>query len=170
MVFFDDVTDTNSPSSQYCIDHVRPFSELQADLDAGTVARYNFITPDLCHDMHGSVGVGTLGFTFNCLPLVSNLVQRGDDWLASVVPRIMASEAYQDGGALFITWDESEGGDQPIGMIVLSPHAKGHGYVNQEHYTHSSTLRTVQEIFGVGPYLRDAKNATNLSDLFRSYP
>jgi len=38
------------------------------------------------------------------------------------------------------------------------------------HYTHSSTLRTVQEIFGVTPMLRDAANATDLRDLFVSFP
>lgn len=170
MVFFDDVTDGNSPSSANCIEHVRPFGELAGDLDANTVARYNFITPNLCDDMHGSVGAGSLGFTFDCLPPFADLVQRGDDWLSRVVPQIMASQAYQDGGAIFITWDESEGGDFPIGMIVLSPLAKGGGYANDVHYTHSSTLRTLQEIFGVGPFLRDAANATSLSDLFQTYP
>src|SRR6266700_3702591 len=51
-------------------------------------------------------------------------------------------------------------------MMVISPLAKGNGYFNSIHYTHSSTLRTFQNIFGVGPYLGDAANATDLSDLF----
>jgi hypothetical protein len=50
--------------------------------------------------------------------------------------------------------------------MVLSPLAKGHGYSNAVHYTHSSMLRTMQDIFGVRPYLGDAANAVNLSDLF----
>jgi phosphatidylinositol-3-phosphatase len=32
--------------------------------------------------------------------------------------------------------------------------------------THSSDLRTMQEIFRVGPFIRDAANANDLSDLF----
>jgi len=32
------------------------------------------------------------------------------------------------------------------------------------------TLRTVEEIFGVTPMLRDAANATDLSDLFVRFP
>jgi hypothetical protein len=33
------------------------------------------------------------------------------------VPKILNSQAYQNGGVLFITWDEGEGGsDGPIGM------------------------------------------------------
>ena len=47
--------------------------------------------------------------------------------------------------------------------------AKGNDYSNTIDYTHSSTLRTLQEIFGVdGPFLGDAANATDLSDLFRA--
>ncbi len=43
-------------------------------------------------------------------------------------------------------------------------------YSNSIRYTHSSTLRTIQEIFGVTPLLRDAAEATSLSDLFSTYP
>ncbi|HET7872196.1 MAG TPA: hypothetical protein VFL42_06770, partial [Terriglobales bacterium] len=84
-------------------------------------------------------------------------------------PKIMVSSAFQNNGALFITWDEAENGDGPIGMIVLSPLARGGGYFNNIHYTHSSTLRTLQDIFGVTPLLRDAANAADLSDLFTPY-
>jgi len=38
-VYFDDVTDNRSPSSAYCISHVRPYSELANDLANNTVAR-----------------------------------------------------------------------------------------------------------------------------------
>jgi hypothetical protein len=158
MVFFDDVTDHNDPDSQKCIAHVRPYSELAGDLAGGNVPNYVFITPDLCHDMHDK-----------CSPL-NNKVKQGDKWLSTEVPKILASDAYQQGGALFITWDEGSSNDGPIGMIVLSPLAKGGGYHNSIHYTHSSMLRTVQEIFGVGPLLGGAAKAKNLGDLFVSFP
>jgi hypothetical protein len=67
-------------------------------------------------------------------------------------------------------WDEAAKGDGPIGMIVLSPFAKGNGYQNSIHYTHGSTLRTMQEIFGVIPLLGDAANEADLSDLFLLFP
>ena len=154
-VYFDDVTGTNNTHWAYGIAHVRPYSELAADLASNTVARYNFITPNLCDDMHDS-----------CAPL-NNSVMQGDNWLASEVPNILGSSAYRNNGALFITWDESSGSDTRVGMIVLSPLARGGGYTNTIYYSHSSTLRTFQEIFGVGPFLRDAANATDLSDLFQ---
>jgi hypothetical protein len=158
-VFFQDVTNNNSASSAYCISHERPYSELSTDLTNNTVARYNFITPNLCDDMHNSTGCAT-----------KDRIKNGDTWLSNQLPTILRSSAYQNGGAVFITWDEASSGDGPIGMIVLSPDAKGNGYNNAIHYTHSSTVRTMEEIFGVSPFLRDAQNATDLSDLFRTFP
>ena len=157
-VFFDDVSghDTGSPS--YCIDHVRPYSELADDLIADRIARYNFITPDICHDMHQSC-TGT-----------TDPITDGDTWLSTLVPAIIASPAWARGVALFIVWDESSVGDGPIGMIVLSRFAKGGGYANMVHYTHSSTLRTIEEIFGVAPLLGDVATATDLEDLFAVFP
>ena len=125
---------------------------------ANTLARYNFITPDTCNDMHDLIGCATL-----------NAVQNGDDWLQQALPPILASDAYQNGGIIFITWDEGAGSDGPIGMIALSKDAKV-GYSNDIPYTHSSLLRTLQEIFGVTPLLGDAANATDLSDLFTVFP
>jgi hypothetical protein len=156
-VYFDDVTDTNTSTSANCIAHVRPFTELATDLTNNTVARYNFITPNVCNDMHDSTGCAT-----------NDSIRNGDTWLSQSVPTILNSAAYRNNGALFITWDEGEGGsDGPIGMIVLSPLAKV-GYANTLAYTHSSTLRTFEEIFGVTPLLGDAAHATDLSDLFQS--
>lgn len=167
MVFFDDVTDNRNPSSANCIAHVRPYTELLTDLTSGAFAQYNFVTPNLCNDMHGET-IGT-----SCPSITTDLVKRGDDWLANLVPKIMATSAYKDGGAIIITWDEGEGllstSDGPIGMIVVSPFAKK-GYSNTIKYTHSSLLRTLQDIFSITPYIRDAGKAGNLADLFTTFP
>src|SRR2546426_4584584 len=151
--YFTDVTNTAR-----CTQHVRPYSEFLTDLVNNNVPRYNFIVPDLCHDMHENIDCSS-----------SNRVQFGDTWLSTEVPKILASPAYLNNGALFITWDEGASGDGPIGMIVLSPKGK-RGYSNSISDTHSSTLRTMQEIFGGNPMIRDAANATDLRDLFVSFP
>ena len=78
-VYFDDVTGTNNPNWAYGIAHIRPYSELAADLTNGTVARYNFITPNLCNDMHDS-----------CPPLYNPLLQ-GDTWLAAQADQIVGT-------------------------------------------------------------------------------
>jgi len=157
-VFFDDVTNRRNPDSAYCIEHIRPFEELSKDLASNSVARYNFITPNVCNDMHDS-----------CSPL-RNKVAQGDTWLARYLPDILNSQAYRDGGVVFITWDEAERADGPIGMIVLSPLAKGNGYSNSIHYDHGALLRTLEEIFGVTPYLGNAASQPDLKDLFSAFP
>lgn len=160
MIYFDDVTGGNDPDSAYCIEHVRPYTELATDLENNTVARYNYITPNLCNDMHNKSDCAS-----------RDAVNNGDTWLSTQIPMILDSQAYADGGVLIITWDEGyHDNDGPIGLILLSPNAKGNGYTSTIHYTHSSTLRTLQELFGVTPLLGDAANATNLSDLFAHYP
>ncbi len=155
-VFFDDMTGTNDANNAYCIAHNRPYTELANDLVNNTVARYNFITPNQCNDMHDFCSF--------------DQVRQGDDWLRREIPRIMASRAYQEGGAIIITFDEAWLFDGPIGMVVLSPLAKGGGYHNNIKYDHSSLLRTLQEIFAVTPLLRNAATATSLSDFFTTYP
>jgi phosphatidylinositol-3-phosphatase len=149
-VYFADVTNSNNSKSQTCIAHVRPYTELAADLQNNRVANYNFITPNLCNDMH------------DCD------VSVGDSWLSTEIPKIMNSAAYRNGGAIFITWDEGENdSDGPIGMIVISPLAKGNGYSNSIRYTHSSTLLTLEETFGLSVRLGASAGATDLSDLFK---
>src|SRR5204862_220977 len=144
-VYFDDVTNDQDPNSANCIGHVPPSSERATDLANNTVAQYNFITPNECNDMHDG-----------CAPL-NDPMRQGDTWLSQNLPAILNSAAYRSGGAVFVTWDEGEFSDGPIGMIVVSPFAKGNGYQNFIRYTHGSTLRTFQEIFGVGPFLRDLR-------------
>jgi phosphatidylinositol-3-phosphatase len=145
-VFFDDIAQ-NVPR---CVQHVRPYSELAMDLSSSNLARYNFIRPNLCDSM------------LQCG------VAQGDKWLSQEVPKILSSDAYKTSGALFILWDHpGASGDGPVGMILLSPFGK-HGYVSAIPYTHASTLRTLEEIFGVLPWLGAAPSQPSLEDLFAS--
>ena len=113
-----------------------------------------------------------MSFGTTCPSISTDLVKSGDDFLAAHVPPILSSQAYLSGGAVFIVWDQGSGtfnpSDGPLPFVVLSPKAK----VKHEGtlaYTHSSTLRSIETIFGL-PLLRDAANATDLSDLFTSFP
>jgi len=151
-VFFDDVTNNLSSQSSRCIGHVRPYTEFATDLGNNNVGRYNFIRPGLCNSMFQSCAGG-------------DSISQGDKWLSQEVPKILASSVYNDGGALFIIWDHGDGNDSPVGMILLSPFAKKK-YTSAVRYTHASTLRTIQEIFGVTPLLGDAANQTSLAELF----
>jgi hypothetical protein len=168
-VYFNDVNDHLNPGSAECISHVVPYYNLATDLADHTQAQYNLIIPNVCHDGHEGVS------PCDSQEPTDNTA-RSDEWLRKNVPVILQSDAYKDGGALFIIWDEAEDSgefaDGPIPVFLLSPLAKGGGkapYSNSIHYTHSSTLKTIQEIFGVGPLLGDAANpkTVDLSDLFQ---
>jgi hypothetical protein len=166
-LFFDDVTDTNSPTSKHCIDHIRPYTEFATDLSANKVARYNFITPNLCNDMHGELGL-------TCPFGVTDMIKKGDDWLAAEIPKIQASQAYKDGGLVIVLFDEGDesvgkdASDGPIPAIFVGTNVKK-GYSSNTKFTHSSMLRTMETLFGV-PYLRGAKTSNDLSEMFTSFP
>jgi len=159
-VYFYDVTgnppSTNSP---YGIAHLRPYeTEFARDLTDNHVASYNFIVPN---DYNQGEKLA---------PPLNNLVKQADTWLQREIPKIMASIPYTNGGVIFILWDEGiSSANNPSGLIVVSTLAKA-GYSNSLAYTHASTVRTVQEIFGLTPLLRKAVTAANLSDLFAVYP
>lgn len=170
-VFFMDTNGGNNstPSNPLAV-HYAPLQQLQADLAANTVAQYNWITPNQYNDMHSALSGG---FTYNGVPYTGDqaAIAQGDNFLSIVVPMIMASQAYKNNGVIILWWDETEGGDTPaftIPEIIISPEAKGNAYSNTVLYTHSSDLLTMQEIFNVGPCLRAACGANDLSDFFKA--
>lgn len=166
-----DTTSANPLSLNYA-----PLQALFADLASDNVADYNWITPNQFNDMHTALTGGYKGLTGDPAK-----IKQGDDFLAQIIPAIMASNAYKEHGAIVIWFDESEGdgvaGDNPddfnhtIAEIVISPRAhpnvNGLPYASSVFFTHSSDLRTMQQIFHVGPLLGDAVNANDLSDLFK---
>src|SRR6266568_3664023 len=158
LVSFTDVSG-NPPSSTStnCSSHVVPFTQLATDVQNNSLPSYSFITPNLCDDMHDNSCAGS-----------NDPIHQGDTWLSNNLPTILNAQAYKNGGAVFITWDEDSGSttNNPIGMIVLSPLAKGHGYTNTTLYSHSSFVKTAETIFGLSPLLAHASSANDLSDLF----
>ena len=174
MVYF---TDTNGGCTTTTSNPMRlqyaPMQQLALDLANNTVADYNWISPNQFNDQHTTLATNYGTFTGDAARLA-----QGDNFLARIVPLIMASDAYQDHGLIVLWWDESEGGDDPsrtIPFIVISKDVKravnGTPYSNTIRYSHSSFLRTMQEILSVGPprypWLGDARNATDLADLFK---
>lgn len=141
----------------YCTNHVRPYSEMAGDLNAGTVAHFNFLVPNLTNDMH-NLSSGS----------PSTRIQ-GDNWLKREIPKIMNSAAYTNGGLIVVTFDEGEGstGDGPIGTLLLSPRLSKPGKAFTDYRDHSSLLRTIQDIFGLTPYLGGALYAHDLGDAFQ---
>src|SRR5207302_1393556 len=56
-VFFKDVVGSPpDPKNANCIAHHKPMTKLATDIQNSAVAQYNFVTPNLCNDMHGAGG------------------------------------------------------------------------------------------------------------------
>jgi hypothetical protein len=154
-VYFDDINGWDGASihrTQRCIDHVVDYKQLDADLASGNLPKYVFITPNLDDDMH------------------DGSIEQGDQWLAREVPKILASDAFNKGGVLFLTWDEGSGlmpqNDDPP-MIVISPNSKP-GYKSTVSYDESSFLKTVEQISGLQtlPCNDAPENVKAMDDLF----
>jgi hypothetical protein len=168
----DNLTPSNPEAKYYA-----PLQQLQTDLNNNTVARYNLITPDQYNDMHSSLDTN---FNYAGQTWTHNTDQEsialGDNFLSKFVPTIMASQAYKQNGAIVIWYDETECGDtsqQRLAEIVISPLAKGNAYKSNVEFTHSSDLKSLEELFGVyapgGGFLGDANTpgTHDLSSLFK---
>lgn len=112
-------------------------------------ANYELIAPNDCHDMH------------------SCSVADGDAFLKGFVPKILNSAAWQDGGVLFIVWDEgtsNQGGGGHVPLIVVSSRVP-QGFRSSTPHNHYSLLRTVEDAWGLG-CLGEACGANNLAEFF----
>jgi phosphatidylinositol-3-phosphatase len=139
---------------------VVPASQLDADLGAGRLPRFAFITPNLDHDMHGA-GEGGDGRA---------LIRAADDWLRALYGKLAASPAWRDDTRLVVTWDEGAGGGGRRGCcgglaggghiptIVVGPHVPtGRDATDYDHY---ALLRSVEAAFRL-PFLGHAGDPTS---------
>jgi hypothetical protein len=161
-VYFHSIIDTPA-----CAARDVPLRRLPDDLANSRTANLSFITPNLCHDGHDEPCVdGQPG------GLVSVNV-----WLRNWVPRIINSTAFKRNGLLLVTFDEAEAqgngadasaccneaqfpntpnnggpvqghGGGRVGAVALSPFIRP-GTVTSHPYNHFSTLRTVEQFFGL---------------------
>jgi phosphatidylinositol-3-phosphatase len=140
MEFFTDTQNKN----------VFTLAQFWTDLGSNTVGRYNWITPNLYNEMHSFL----TSYTYNGIPYSGDqaAIAEGDNFLSIVIPKIMASAAYQDHGAIIIWTDETESTDDTnstLAYIIISPLAKGNAYASNVALSHSSDLKTMDEIFGL---------------------
>jgi hypothetical protein len=117
---------------------------LRRDLDAGTLAAFSFITPNLCHDTH------------DCS------VRTGDQWLAQWLPLILSSGSYRAGRtAVFLVWDEYT----PMPLIVMSPTTPSGTVAATAHLDHYALLGTTEDLLGL-PRLGRAGQAPSMRAAF----
>ena len=159
-VFFQDVAGSPpSAANASCAAHHKPYSALAGDL-AGALPAFVFITPNLCHDMHGATGCPS-GST------AAANITAGDTWLSTELPRILAYASAHD-AIVYLIWDEGSS-NQTIPFLAFGNHVKvGASTVA---YSHSSLLKSIEEQLGV-PVLPSVASATDFAGMFQpgSFP
>jgi hypothetical protein len=161
MAFFGDSAERN----------VYPLAQFFVDLADNALAQYNWITPNQYNDQHSALNGGFTYLGTHYTGDQSSIAQ-GDNFLATVIPQILASKAYQDNGAIIIWWDETEAGDSgsfAIPEIIISPLAKGNAYASSVSLNHSSDIKTIEEVFSL-PFLNNPipLNETNFNGGFNN--
>jgi hypothetical protein len=152
-IFFQDVS--GSPpdgENARCAAHHAGFDAFFAIIDGdGALPAYSFVTPDRCHDMHGQDGCPN-----------SNLVNAGDEWLSTHLPRMLRwAEAHR--GVIFLMWDEGVTTTR-VPFVAIGPSIKK-GYVGGVPLTHGSLVKTVERIFRL-PILSTVADTNDFGDLF----
>jgi len=161
---------TDSPP---CAQHVVDLGALTTDLaTTSTTPALSYITPNLCHDGHDAP----------CVDGQPGGLASADAFLRTWVPRITSSPAFQQDGALVITFDESDGaqsdataccGEGPgpnsplpgitglgggrVGALVLSRFVTP-GSTSTTPYNHYSLLASIEDIWHL-PHLGYAAKA-----------
>ncbi len=119
-------------------------SQFTADLSAGRLPTFAFVTPNLCHDTH------------DCS------VATGDAWLRGFVPQLLSSPEYVSGTlAVVVVYDEYT----PVPNVFIAPSAPA-GTVVTVPVNHYALLRATEEMLGLA-LLRGAASAPDLRPLLR---
>lgn len=125
---------------------------LRADIDAGALPDFGFLTPNACNDMHGAAGCP------------SGLVAAGDRWLRNWIPAIMAGPDYRAGRlTILIVWDEGDSRTNHIPLLVISPSTRR--VRTDVPFDHCGTLRIIEDLLAVPP-LRCAADAPSMMPAF----
>jgi hypothetical protein len=136
-----------------CNQSVLPLTALQADIDAGTLPNFIFITPNECNDAH-SCPVSVL-----------------DQWLGNILTQLTPVLDKQGPNYLIVlTWDEGQGNHSCCGLpasaggripvVFMSPLVKNN-FQDETPYTHYSLLKTISTAWGL-PYLGHAADNNNV--------
>jgi hypothetical protein len=133
--------------------NVSSLTNFLPDLQNGRLAQYNWIMPDSANCMHTATSAN---FTYNGTIYTGGsdqcAIAEGDNFLSIIIPQIMASAAFTNNGIIIIRFDETEGGDTTnysLPEIIISPLAKGNAYASSVVMSHSSDVKTMEEIYGL---------------------
>jgi len=131
----------------------KPYTQLAADIAAGTLPNLVFVVPNNCHNSHNSSTAGCG-------------IADADAWLAANLPPLIA--AMGPDGALILTWDEDDGsaGNQVL-TVVVGPHVR-QDYLSPTPITHYTVVRTISEMLGLPAFGQFAAYETPIADIWEA--
>lgn len=151
-IYFDVIRQNPDPCGR-----IVPLQELTSDLALNNLPNLVWIGPNLQSSTHdASISVG-------------------DRWLAELLPNILDSPAFKDGGLLVLTYDEGSSdasccgrkrGGGKIMTVLASPYSRS-AFSSTTPYDHYSLLRTIEDAWGLGPVGHAGDSLTrNLGEFF----
>jgi hypothetical protein len=121
---------------------------------------FSYVVPNQCDDMHTLPGSGQACAAYFGSNGGISLIGMGDNWLASVVPSLLA----QPGVTVVITWDEGSINTTPWEHVVALMAGAGvtPGSTDGTSYTHYSLEGGLYNYFGLGTAPNNGATATPL--------
>jgi len=116
------------------LNHARecPYSQLAADIAAGTLPGLAFVAPNMCDDMH------------DCS------TSTGDTWLANNLPAMIAAVGPR--GLVILTWDEDDKSSANHILTVFAGAAVKANFVSTQTISHYTVVRTICDVLGLIPF------------------
>jgi phosphatidylinositol-3-phosphatase len=148
-IYFDDIR----LNQKRCEQSVVPLTELNKDIEAGSLPNFLFITPNLCNDSHDcSLDVADTWLANLMATLTPALDKTGEPYLVVV----LFDESQRPDGLRKLL--ETGGGRVPV--VLYSPLVKK-GFEDSAHYNHYSLLKTISAAWGLS-YLGHAADNDNI--------
>ncbi|MGW7052482.1 alkaline phosphatase family protein [Streptomyces sp. NPDC054887] len=151
-LFFKDLKSTTR-----CEDKLKPLTQLDTDLTSvASTPNFVWFEPNSCNSMHDTP--------------CRNPSSGPDQWVKDTTDKIFASPAWQTKKSLLVfTFDEDWGpSTQQIPTIVAgSPNLTKTGFVSQQHATHYSIGRTIEQGLGLKPMTQNDQFALPLNNIWK---
>ncbi len=121
---------------------------------------FSYIVPNQCDEMHTLPGGGQACPAYFGSNSGSNVITMGDNWLAQVVPQLLA----QPGVTVLITWDEDSSTTTPPMHVAAIEAGAGvtPGSTDGTAYNHYSLEAGMYSYFGLGTAPNNGATATPL--------
>jgi phosphatidylinositol-3-phosphatase len=156
--YLSDVTGSTTQAA-----NIVPFSQLSADLAAGSMPNFLYVLPNAQNDAHDCPGGGS-----SCTD--NRKLAAADAWLKANIDPVITSPKFGN-SVLIITFDESvnsditNGGGQVM-TVLVGPHVKT-GFRSSTMYQHQSLLRTVLELLKVSDMPGASAMAGSMGEFFQ---